>query len=127
MQRPHSLCTAKHNRSQSPSEIPQRDTVVNQCLVESGLSAFRAHAARRLSWAAVCAIALLPGIGRCDNFIDHRVTKDTGGIYSLQDAVPVSLGLLAAGCAFWQGTEDRLGKTCWEAGESGLLTAVAAE
>jgi membrane-associated phospholipid phosphatase len=83
----------------------------------------------RPSWAAAaaCAFALLPCIGRADNFIDHRVTKDTGGIYSLQDAVPVSLGLLAAGCALWQGTEDRLGKTCWEAGESGLLTAVAAE
>jgi membrane-associated phospholipid phosphatase len=101
--------------------------VVNQCLLESGLSALRAPLVRGLSWAAACALALLPCIGRADNFIDHRVTKDTGGIYSLQDAVPISLGLLAAGCAFWQGTEDRLGKTCWEAGESGLLTAVAAE
>jgi len=101
--------------------------VVNQCPSKSSLSALQVLPARRLAWAAACTLALLPCIGRADNFIDHRVTKDTGGIYSLQDAVPISLGLLAAGCAFWQGTEDRLGKTCWEAGESGLLTAVAAE
>ncbi len=74
----------------------------------------------------VCTLALLPSAGRADS-LDHRVSKDTGGIYSLQDAVPITLGLFAAGCALWQGTEDRFGKTCWEAGESGLAGAVAAE
>jgi hypothetical protein len=69
----------------------------------------------------------MPAAGRADNFIDHRVAKDTGGIYSLQDAVPVSLAVLAAGCALWEGSEDRLGKTCWQAGESGVAAAVAAE
>ena len=69
--------------------------------------------------------ALFPGIGQAG--IDHQVSKDTGGIYSLQDAVPISLGLLAAGCALWEGTEDRLGKTCWQAGESGIAAAIAAE
>lgn len=90
--------------------IPQRRAVVNRCIVTSIL----------------CLLSLLPCSGRAAAF-DHRVTKDTGGIYSLQDAVPVSLALLAAGCAWWQGTEDRLGKTCWEAGESALGSAVAAE
>jgi membrane-associated phospholipid phosphatase len=80
-----------------------------------------------MSWAAACTLALMPAASRADNFIDHRVTKDTGGIYSVQDAVPVSLAVLAAGCALWEGSEDRLGKTCWEAGESGLVAAVAAE
>jgi hypothetical protein len=70
--------------------------------------------------------ALLPHVGRASG-LDHRVSKDTGGIYSLQDAVPVSLSLLAAGCAFWQGSEDRLGRTCWESGEAALGSAVAAE
>ncbi len=72
--------------------------------------------------------SLLPCNGRATG-LDHRVTKDISGIYSLslQDAVPVSLTLLAAGCAFWQGTEDRLGRTCWEAGESALGGALAAE
>jgi len=91
--------------------------VVNRCLL---------RLPARLMWAA-CALALLPVAGRADNFIDHRVTKDTGGIYSLQDAVPISLGLFAAGCALWQGTQDRLGKTCWEAGEAGLAGIAASE
>lgn len=85
------------------------------------------RSAPELAWAALCALALLPGAGRADDFIDHRVAKNTGGIYSLQDAVPISLAVLAGGCALWQGTEDRLGKTCWEAGESGVAAAVTAE
>jgi undecaprenyl-diphosphatase len=80
-----------------------------------------------LAYAAAWAIALCPITARADSFIDHRIAKDTGGVYSLQDAVPISLGVLAAGCALWQGTEDRLGKTCWEAGESGIFAVVAAE
>lgn len=79
------------------------------------------------TYAAACAIALLPSMVWADTFIDHRIAKDTGGIYSLQDAVPISLGVFAAGCALWQGTQDRLGKTCWEAGESGVFTVLAAE
>jgi membrane-associated phospholipid phosphatase len=78
------------------------------------------------AWVAFWAITLTPFAGHADNFIDHVVTKDTGGIYSLQDAVPISLVVLTAGCALWQGTEDRLGKTCWEAGESSVMSAAAA-
>jgi hypothetical protein len=86
------------------------------------------HVSRNLlAVAAICAIVLKPAGGRCDDFLDHRVAQDTAGIYSLQDAVPVSLGLFAAGCAIWQGTEDRLGKTCWESAESGLGAVIAAE
>jgi undecaprenyl-diphosphatase len=61
--------------------------------------------------------------------IDHVVSKDTSGIYStsIQDGVPIVLALSAAGCALWLGTEDRLGKTCWESGESALASAIAAE
>lgn len=99
--------------------------MVNHCLAHLSSRTRRGALARRLAWTAACAIALLPGVGRAD--IDHRVAKDTSGIYSLQDAVPISLGLLAAGCALWEGTEDRLGKTCWEAGESGVASALAAE
>ena len=60
------------------------------------------------------------------SFIDHRLSKDTGGIYSLQDAVPVGLALAAGSCALWEGTETRLGKTCWESGESIAIGGVAA-
>jgi undecaprenyl-diphosphatase len=59
--------------------------------------------------------------------IDHVVSKDTSGIYSVQDEVPIVLALSAAGCALWLGTEDRLGRTCWESGESALASAIAAE
>ncbi len=79
--------------------------------------------------AAACALPALllsPSVGNAAG-LDHRVSRDTGGIYSLQDAVPVSLTLLAVGCAWWQGTEDRLGKTCWETGEAALGSAVATE
>ena len=102
--------------------------MVNQCCLQSSVPAGRAAVVVRwLARGAGCALALLPLFGRAGDFIDHRLTKDTGGIYGLQDAVPISLGLLAAGCAIWQGTEDRLGKTCWQAGESGVASAVAAE
>jgi PAP2 superfamily len=76
------------------------------------------------AWVAAWAIVLAPAAGHAG--VDHVVTKDTSGIYSAQDAVPISLALLSAGCALWQGTEDRLGKTCWEAGESGAIAAAAA-
>jgi hypothetical protein len=82
--------------------------------------------ARYWTCTAACVLALSPNLGCADSF-DHRVTKDTGGIYSLQDAVPVTLAVAAAGCAIWQGSEDRFGKTCWEAGESALSSAILAE
>jgi membrane-associated phospholipid phosphatase len=69
----------------------------------------------------------LPSAALADNFIDHRVTKDTGGIYELQDAVPIVLALAAAGCAASEGTESRLGRTCWEASESGVASVILAE
>ena len=80
---------------------------------------------RILPWACAGALTLLSSAAQAD--IDHRVTKDTGGIYSLQDALPISLAVFAAGCAWWQGTEDRFGKTCWQAGEAGVASILVAE
>ena len=99
--------------------------MVNRCFLPARLAASRI-AARALILSAIFPLALLPCAARAAGF-DHRVTKDTGGIYGLQDAVPVSLSLLAAGCAWWQGTEDRLGRTCWEAGEAAFGSALAAK
>ena len=81
----------------------------------------------RVAWTVSTVLGLAPGACLADNFIDHRVTEDKGGVYNLQDAVPIALGLAAAGCAIWQGTEDRLGRTCWEAGESGVASVLLAE
>ena len=104
--------------------------MVNQCFQQWSLRAAETAPTRLvasvIATAIACTLALLPNAGRADS-LDHRVSKDTSGIYSVQDAVPITLGLFAAGCALWQGTEDRLGKTCWEAGESGVASAVVAE
>jgi hypothetical protein len=74
------------------------------------------------------AASLLPSFACADNLIDHQVNKDTGGIYRAQDAVPIALGLFTLGCAVWEGTEGKLGRTCWESGEAtaGTILAVKA-
>jgi undecaprenyl-diphosphatase len=107
------------------SQLPERNIVVNQSMGPARKSASRSAPALAGMLAAVCALVLSPRIGRAD--IDHRVSKDTSGIYSAQDAVPISLAVLTAGCALWQGTEDRFGKTCWQAGESGVAGVFMAE
>lgn len=72
-------------------------------------------------------LALLPGMASASgDFIDRRLSKNTGGIYSIQDAVPVALAVASAGCALWEGTESRLGRTCWESGESIAIGGVSA-
>lgn len=78
---------------------------------------------RTRTCALLCCLSL-GGLAQAkgESFIDKRVGKDTGGIYSAQDAVPITLGLMVAGCALWNGTEDRFGKTCWVAGESALAS-----
>jgi len=75
----------------------------------------------------IASALLAPNGARADNFIDHQVSKNTGGIYQLQDAMPLTLALLTAGCALWEGTENRLGKTCWVGGESGAASLVVSE
>ena len=77
----------------------------------------------RLTAIIVCVLCVAR-TAHADNgsFIDERVGKDTGGVYRAQDAVPVALGLMVAGCALWNGTEDRFGRTCWVAGESAIAS-----
>ncbi|MDR3416573.1 MAG: phosphatase PAP2 family protein [Nevskia sp.] len=86
------------------------------------------NAARRLSLLCAATAALTAGPASADgNFIDHRLSRNTGGIYAAQDAVPVALALASAGCALWEGTQDPLGRTCWESGESIAIGGVSAE
>ncbi len=90
----------------------------------------KAAALRCLGLHFAVALCLLPGSAAASgNFIDRRESKDSSGIYalSLQDAVPVTLALASAGCALWQGTETRLGRTCWESGESIVIAGVTAK
>lgn len=76
-----------------------------------------------------CVISLLlsPYIASAaDNLIDHKLPKDTGGIYRAQNAVPIALGAITLVGALTEGSEDRLGRTFWKSGEalafSGVLT-----
>lgn len=86
----------------------------------------RACRPRFAGWALLTGILSLHAAPlRAD--IDHVVSKNSGGIFAVQDEVPIVLALSAAGCALWLGTEDRLGKTCWESGESAVAAAIAAE
>lgn len=66
-------------------------------------------------------------LARSGGSLDHRVKKDTGGIYAAQNAVPITLGLLVGACALWGGTEDRFSRTCWEAGEGSISSYVLAK
>lgn len=76
---------------------------------------------------ALTGLALAPGMASASGaFIDRRLSKDTGGIYSIQDAVPITLALASAGCALWEGTDSRLGRTCWKSGESIAIGGVSA-
>ena len=69
------------------------------------------------------ATALAVGAARgaaADSFIDEQVSKETSGIYRAQDALPIALGAVTAGCALLYGSADRFGRTCWKAGEAAV-------
>ena len=60
--------------------------------------------------------------------IDYRLTYDNSGIWarSVQDGViDGMIGVVAAG-ALWEGGEDRLGRTFWQAVDSGVISGLAA-
>jgi hypothetical protein len=60
--------------------------------------------------------------------IDHRIGYDNSGIWNHS----VEMGVLDAmivgeiGCGVWEGGESRLGKTCWQAVDSSVVSAVFA-
>lgn len=59
--------------------------------------------------------------------IDHRVNKNTGGIFAAQDAVPIALAVFSGGCALWAGTQTPVGKSCWESAESIGISGLSTE
>ena len=61
--------------------------------------------------------------------IDHRLNFDDSGIWkrSNQTAVEKLSALTVIGGALYEGSDTRLGRTFWKAGESMLLADVAAE
>jgi undecaprenyl-diphosphatase len=75
---------------------------------------------------AITGALLLQGAHADGTFIDHRLGRDTGGIYAAQDVVPVALALASGGCALWEGSGSRLGRSCWESAESVAIGGVSA-
>jgi PAP2 superfamily len=60
--------------------------------------------------------------------IDHRITYDNSGIWnhSVEMAVLDTMIVGEIGCGVWEGGETRLGKTCWQAVDSSVVSAVFA-
>lgn len=81
---------------------------------------------RRCLLAAICGALLAQSALADGAFIDRRLSRNTGGIYAAQDAVPVVLALASGGCALWEGTASRLGRSCWESAESVAIGGVSA-
>jgi membrane-associated phospholipid phosphatase len=57
--------------------------------------------------------------------IDHRVTKDTSGIWNpkVYRGLVGALSVAGLGGALWEGSETRLGKTLWKTMDAELLAA----
>lgn len=77
-----------------------------------------------VSGASGCAFAAGGPFG-----IDHRVSRDDQGIWNRNVQFGVEYGTIAVvvGGALWAGSEDRLGRTFWQAFDSGVLSSVTAE
>ena len=84
--------------------------------------------------AALLASAAFLGLGvssaRAEgtSFIDHRVGRDTGGIWSIAKPplFPAELTILAAAGALWEGGSDRFGRTLWQSLDADALSGVSA-
>jgi PAP2 superfamily protein len=61
--------------------------------------------------------------------IDHRVGFDNSGIWNRNVQHGVEYGTIAVvvGGALWEGSEDRLGRTFWQAFDSGVLSSLTAQ
>lgn len=61
--------------------------------------------------------------------IDHRGAYDNSGIWNRNVQLGVEYGTIAVvvGGALWEGSEDRLGRTFWQAFDSGVLSSLTAQ
>ena len=77
-----------------------------------------------VSGASGCAFAAGGPFG-----IDHRVGFDNSGIWNRNAQHGVEYGTIAVvvGGALWEGSEDRLGRTFWQAFDSAVLSSVTAQ
>ena len=70
----------------------------------------------------------LAGVSQADG-IDHKVNKDTSGIWNPDVYRGMLLGLTVGqvGLAVWEGGESRLGNTAWRGIDSEIIAGVSAE
>lgn len=80
----------------------------------------------RLPAALVCCLLGAPLAAMGDS-IDHRVTKDTGGVWRYQAALPYALSGATVAGALWLGADDRLGKTLWQSTDGIVISAALTE
>ena len=58
---------------------------------------------------------------------DHRVTKDTGGIWHYHDNLPIYLGGAVIGSAILEGSDNRFGKTMWQSVDAVVIAEAGTE
>lgn len=63
------------------------------------------------------------------SFIDHRVSEDTSGVWAVGKSpnFPAELTVLTVAGAFWEGGNDRLGKTLWQSLDAEALSGITAQ
>ena len=78
--------------------------------------------------AAATSLALL-GTAACAGGLDHRLSYDNSGIWSHNVELAVMYTMIAGevACGAWEGGETRLGKTCWQAIDSSVVSGILAQ
>ena len=71
----------------------------------------------------------LAATAACAGGIDHRLTYDNSGIWNHNVELSVMYTMIAGevACGFWEGGEAPPGKTCWQAIDSSVVSAVFAQ
>jgi len=59
--------------------------------------------------------------------LDHRVPKDTGGIWHYHVDMPIYLGAAVLGGALWEGADNRFGKTLWQSVDAVIIAEAGTE
>lgn len=88
----------------------------------------RKYLTMAVRWTTGMALALA-ATTLCAGGIDHRIGFDDSGIWNHNVELAVMDAMIAGevACGLWQGGENTLGKTCWQAIDSSAFSAVLAQ
>ena len=78
---------------------------------------------------ACTSVSLIASLPATAAGLDHKITFDESGIWNRNVQKAVEYGSIAVvlGGALWEGGEDRLGRTFWQAVDSTVVSSVAAQ